>query len=461
MANWVDLTYGTYSNYDNHIGLKVYIQYDLESITTTSVTCRTKAYKTKGSSTTDTYFVYSKDGSIGRICYLNGTKTSADNPYYSNTFTITKENTASSFSVPHLKICNDGHNYDKSSYTDSRGRGASVYWSSGRTSWQSDLNKDGSTISTTVYVTAVTGGSVVITDNYNNKFKITATAAQATDHNPVKGLTGLKYGYSSTTRNTAYTNNTLYDLELSGDGNTRTVYAEATTNAEYLTDPKATGSLAIRQYKAPKTPGTPALTPGSYKNGRLTIKQPWTWTWTASAPGTGSGTTIGTDEGQTTSKVTGYRIKVLRKRPTDTTFSEVDFTDANGNASNSKIIDVASNSFSLDPVASGFAAGDQVRIGIKPYTQYGANCDGDKLFNSNYTYSAGPTVQNAGVMRVKANVGTANNPVYDWREGVVWVKVNKGTATNPVIDWVEADIVKTKVNTGTADKPVYDWKEST
>ena len=462
MANWQDLVSPVlYSGSNSGSGIKVGIQYDKDSITTTEVKCRTKAWLTKWNTTTDTFFIYSKDGDISRICYLNGSSTSQSSPYHSNTFILTKDKEDTYFTMPEVKICNDGHHHDKSAYTDSNGRGASMYWGSGRGDWATMMNKDGTTLNTTVYVTAVTGGSVVITDNYNNKFSITATAAAATAHNPVSGLTGLKYGYSASSRTTSYTNGTLNNLSLSGTSNTRTVYAEATTNATYLTDPKATGSLAIRQYKAPKAPGTPTLANSSYKNGRLTIKQPWTWNWTAAAPGTGSGTTIGTGTGETTSKVTGYRIKIYKKRPPATTFSEIDFTDADGNTSSGKILDVATNSFSLDPVASGFLANDQVRIGVKPYTQYGEQCDGDKLFSSDYTYSAGSTVQNAGVMRVKANVGTASKPVYDWREGVVWVKVNKGTAANPVIDWVEADIVKAKVNTGTADKPVYEWKEST
>ena len=445
---WVDLVTGQYSGNSTYGGgLKVTIQYNNEAITTTSVTMRTKAWLPSGNSVTDTFFIYSEDGAISRICYLQGHQTGGSgnrgsNPYYSNTFTLSKANTATYFTMPAVKICNDGQHHAASAYTDSNGRGASMYWTAARDDWSTMLNSGGTTLNTSVYVTAVTGGSVVLTDNFNNKFKITATAANATAHNPVTGLTGLKYGYSSSTRTTAYTNGALIDLTLSGESNTRTVYAEATTNATYLTDPKATGSLAIRQYKAPKTPGTPTLAASSFRNSRLTIKQPWTWTWTAAAPGTGSGTTIGTGSGQTTSKVTGYRVKIYRKRPPATSYTDIDFTLEDGTTSNGKILDIATNSISIDPIASGFLANDQVRIAIKPYTQYGEQCNGDKLFSSEYTYSLDAAVQNAGVMRVKPTSSSG------WKEGVVWVKVKK----NNVVQWVEADIVQVKTSSG--------WKES-
>ena len=448
MATWIDVpgADAVYSGGCNYISLKVHLQYDADSASPNSITCRTKAYKTKNYSTTDTYFIYSKDGSISVICYLCSAVTSKDNPYYSHTFTIKKSLTDTHFTIPALKICNDGSYWPKSLYTDNNGRGADVYWSSGRTGYQTNLTDGKSTIKTDAYVTSIGLGSTTIIDNYNNTFTITATKGADGNYNTAGGPTNLKYGYASTSRNTTYTSGTAISLALSGTGNTRTVYAESTTTAEVGDNKTATNSLAIRQYRAPNAPGTPDLTPESYKNGRLTVKQNWTWTWTPATPGTGTGTTIGTGTNQTTSKVTGYRVLLLRKRPTENAFTSIPIksgaTTLSTSSGDEHFYDISANSIEINPIACGIEAGDQVKLSIRPYTQYGANNTGNKLFRPLTTESVEATVQNAGVMRVKPN------DTIGWKEGVVWVKVNKGGTAK----WVEADVVQTKTSTG--------WKES-
>ncbi len=301
------------------------------------------------------------------------------------------------------------------------------------------------TLTRTWYANVGTGTTTIV-DNYNNTFTISATKGADGTNNAAGGPTNLKYGYSSAARNTTYTSGGTYNLSLSGTGNTRTVYAESTTTAKYGNNQTATASLAIRQYRAPNAPGTPELTADSRKNDRLTVKQNWTYLWTPATPGTGTGTTAGTGANQTTSKVTGYRVQLYRKRTTENTFSSIPIKSGSNTLSTHSngehFYDIGTNSITINPIDCAIVAGDQVKLGICPYTQYGENNDGNKLFSNVTTYSAESTVQNAGVMRVKPN-----NTV-DWKEGVVWVKVNKGGT----LQWVEADVVKVKTSNG--------WKES-
>ena len=301
--------------------------------------------------------------------------------------------------------------------------------------------------------TEASAGTFTFTDTYDNGFKVTANKGTGNSSNNTTGLKDRKWGYSTTTRTTAFTDGTRNAIATSGTANTRTVYVEATTTQTYGSDKKGTDSFAVRQYKAPNKPKNLTIASSSYKNGRLTIKQDWTFTWTASTPGTGTGTTNGTDSNQTTSKVKGYKITIQKKTGSGS-FAAIAIKNSSGttitDSSHNYYANVTSLTFS--PLKSDILPGDQVKIIVKPYTQYGRNNDGDYLYGTEESYTT-ITVQNAGVMRVKAKTGgTTSNPVYNWREGVVWVKVNKGTAAKPNIQWVEADIVKTKVGNN--------WRES-
>lgn len=455
--DWRELVRNSYSGY-NALGggLVVVIQYDKNSITTTSVKLRTKAWFPSGNKSSDTYFIYSDGGGISRICYLSGHQTGGSgsrgsNPYYSNTFTLSKTNTATKFTMPAVRICNDGSHRTVSAYTDSNGRGASSYWTSARGDWSSLLNSGGTDLSTTVYVTGIGTGTTTITDNYNNTFTITAAKGADGNYNAAGGPIDLKYGYASTSRNTTYTSGTAINLSLSGTGNTRTVYAESTTTATIGDSKKSTNSLAIRQYRAPGAPSSkPALTSGSYKNGRLTIKLPWTYEWGVAPPGTGSGTTNGTGTNQTTSAVKGYRVRLMRKSVGSSSFNTIAIktnattTITTHNTSEGNYMDItnpATRSITFDPAATGIVPGDKVKFQVKPFTRYGASNNGSQLFGT-YSDSDESLVQNAGVMRVRPTSSSG------WKEGVVWVKVNK----NGTAQWVEADVVKTKTSSG--------WKES-
>ena len=440
---WVDLVTGQYTGSNaNGGGLKVTIQYDNSSITTTSVTLRTKAWFPSGNSSTDTYFIYSNGGTISRICYLNGHATGGSssrgsNPYYGNRFTLSKTNTATYFSMPEVKICNDGHHRDKSAYTDSNGRGADMYWTSAREDWSSMLNSGGTKLTTSVYVTSIGRGTTTITDNYNNTFTITATKGANGSYNTAGGPFNLKYGYSSSARNTTYTSGSAINLSTSGTADTRTVYAESTTTATHGSDQVATASQAIKQYLNPGAPGTPSLDDSSYKNGRLTVKQNWSYTWPAAT------------KTNNTSPIKGYRIRLYKNNSLikGLTVGSGN-TISKGNGTNEYIDrDSTSCTVTFNPVTMGFAAGDTVKLGIYSYSKYGNDNSGDRFFNGGglgnaMVESESSTVQNAGVMRVKPN------DTVGWKEGVVWVKVNKGGT----VQWVEADVVQVKTSAG--------WKES-
>lgn len=288
-----------------------------------------------------------------------------------------------------------------------------------------------------------------ISDTYANSYSITGYTSKAGTNNAINKTT-LYYKVGSGSY-TAVANNALtYSGSFTPSGTANTIAVSAYTTVDGVrNDPSSTAkTVNIRQYKAPNKPKNLTIASSSYKNGRLTIKQDWTFTWTASTPGTGTGTTNGTDSNQTTSKVKGYKITIQKKTGSGN-FTNIAIKNSSGttitDSSHNYYANVTSLTFS--PLKSNILPGDQVKIIVKPYTQYGRNNDGDYLYGTEASYTT-ITVQNAGVMRVKAKTGgTASNPVYNWREGVVWVKVNKGTAAKPNVQWVEADIVKTKVGT--------------
>jgi hypothetical protein len=216
------------------------------------------------------------------------------------------------------------------------------------------------------------------------------------------------------------------------------VYAKATTTATYGDDIPSTAEQKIKQYFNPNAPGKPALTNGSFKNGRLTTKQNWTYSWT----GTGS-------PNKTTSPVKGYRIRLYKndvnipiKNNSGTVISSV-----LGSTDHFYDSESTSTSFTINPTIHGFKPGDSVQLSIYSYTRWGKEADKDNSGKLPQRFNGGGTtasrvlsdksvVQNAGVVRVKVNNA--------WKEGQVWVKVG-GV-------WKEAETVNVKVN-GT-------WRES-
>lgn len=448
MATWKNIITTSYNGSDNHCNLSVSIQYDADSVTTTSMKCRAVGTPTKGTST-DTYFVYSNGGGISKICYLSGSSSA----YTSTNFYLSKDQYSDYFSLPALKICNDGHHRDKSAYTDSNGRGYEVYWTSSRGSWSTTMNASGTKVSTSVYVYAVTGGKVEVKDNNNNSFSLVPTAATGNAYNSVDGYYDLKWGYTSNNRETAATANTAIPLTISGTGDTRNVYARVTSNAKYLDPPTAYGANGITQYIAPGNPGKPALTDSSYKNRRLTVKQDWTYTWDAATPGNA-----------TTSPVKGYLLYfyvdgVRKKIKLSSDGTELE-PDTASNAKDYVYYEKPARSITIKPTEFGISAGNTVKLGIYAYSKNGKGQIDWSIGTTKYHLWSGnatteiqsdiSTVQNAGVVRVKTK--NSNNTV-TWKEGVVWVKVKK----NNVVQWVEADVVKTKTKLSNGS---IEWKES-
>lgn len=196
-------------------------------------------------------------------------------------------------------------------------------------------------------------------------------------------------------------------------------------------------------YRAPTNPGVPALTTGSFRNGRLTIKQNWQYIWT---PATARGA----------SGIAGYRIRIYKSGISikGLTYSNGIISKGTGTAD---YVDTESdnNSITFDPASLGFIPGNTVEISIFAYSKNGKNqtfwstsTDSYNLFSGGgYTsvYSDTTPVQNTGIMRIKlANTG---NAATDWKEGQVLVKVsNTGDLAT---DWKEADEIKIKTTNST------------
>lgn len=307
------------------------------------------------------------------------------------------------------------------------------------------------------YYASIGGGSVGCTDNGNNTYTVTGTGP-ANAHNNAVTSAVFKWTKTDGTLGTSTQNNT----SSASFSATENVNTDSTANTKSVTvkldacgarsDPgEVSKTFTIRRYKAPGAPNPkPALTDGSYKNNRLTIKLPWTYEWGVAPPGTGSGTTNGTGANQTTSVVKGYRVRLMRKPAGGSSFNTIAIktnastTITTHNTSEGHHMDITNpdtRSVTIDPVATGIVPGDKVKFQVKPFTKYGATNAGSQLFGT-YSESDEKTVQNAGVMRVRPTSSSG------WKEGVVWVKVNK----NGTVQWVEADVVKYKTANG--------WKES-
>lgn len=280
----------------------------------------------------------------------------------------------------------------------------------------------------------VKAGTVSIADNYNNTFTITATKGSndATGNNKASDPTNLKYGYSTTTRNTAYTSGTAVALSINGTDPERTVYAEATTAGTKGDSATATGQANIRQYIAPNAPGTPVLAP--LTKNKLTIKEPWTFVWTHATPKNAP------------SPVVGYRIHLYRIR--DEVEEALIIKDANGNelstwdANYNKYVydrDLVSNSITIYPDVQEFLPGDKVKLGIHSYTRFGKNNNlkgsMNALFNTGQIYSEESEVQKVGLLKVNTPDG--------WKEGQAFVMTENG--------WKEASSIYVNTEKG--------WKE--
>jgi hypothetical protein len=282
------------------------------------------------------------------------------------------------------------------------------------------------------YYSSVKAGTVEIIDNGNNTFTIRGTKGANGNNNPAKALV-LTYGYDVETNNTTtYTaDGTVISLDIADSTkDTRTVYARCKTTATYGNDTYAYTDKKIVQYVAPKAPGVPSLTDSSYKNGRLTIKLPWTFSWSYARKTNNS------------SPIAGYRLR-LYKNNTNIPLRDISGKQLSTILSGSDYVyDTESTSctFRVDPVVHGLKPGDDIKFTICAYTK---NDLDTKIFHkgkgeaSDAVESSTDTVQNAGVVRIKV-------PERGYVEGQVWIKTSDA--------WVEAETVNIKTKDG--------WEES-
>lgn len=442
---WKDISASTYKKFFNsnsqatwEANNNVYItlQYDDASVKPTSVKLRFKLNRVDSQNYWDMFYIllYPTDASKRKLFKLKTEWTgqpSYPSPHYpytsTETFTITKSYNAQHFGIPAYWICNDGWNNTTDDtafgfyemYKDSTYRGKNCKTAVGGTTI--------SIASSSTVATAVSGGSVSITDNLNNSYTVKGTGGTNGTNNAVKSaiLTytlangtndNLDCKGKTVTRTVAFTPNDT--------ANTRTITASVNTNGTYNNPAAVTTSANIKQYVAPNAPGKPTLTAGSFSaGGRLTLKNNWTYTWEKAT------------RKNYNSTVRGYRIRLLVND------KQVHIKDVNGKiisqVSSSGVIyydtESTDTSFTIYPNQQDIKVGDTVVLGIFAYTRDGKN---NQYFNSSRQDSKKMTVQNAGVVHVKVEG--------KWRVGRVFVKVEN--------KWREAENVKAKVENK--------WRES-
>jgi hypothetical protein len=411
------------------------------------------AYVTYTFENGDTLYNYSSSNPKTKTCYYYGTGTTPGAPSISqtagdNTITISggrgnspshntvKSSTlyykfAGASSYTSVALSTSSTTYTKTFEMDS-GNDKKKLLAYVSTEYQYGGTKTGSETTSTnncLYYDDVQPPNITITDHGNNTFTISATAGANGSNNTAKGLVSgsLKWGYAASSRNMKYSagGEHPFTLEISGTGETRTVYAEATTDATYIQDIKGTANKAIKQYLAPTTPGTPTLDEAtSLKNNRLTIKKNWRYTWTASSK-------------QGKNGVAGYAVRVYKDGTPMTGLGYSGNTIIKNSSNKSDWVDIPSTNcyVSFNPVTLGFVPGHKVKIMIWGYSEDGTSSKTKKY--SAEMVSDERTVQNSGVVRIK--VGNS------WKEGVVWIKTGGS--------WKEASVVYANVNGA--------WKEST
>jgi hypothetical protein len=291
---------------------------------------------------------------------------------------------------------------------------------------------------TSKYYSPVTAGTVTITDHGDNTFTITATKGGNGSNNTASGPSNLKWGYDTNYSNT-YTSGTAITLTTSGTGETRKVYAKADTTGQYFAAATKKAELGINQYMVPTNPSSaPVLDPSSFRNNRLTIKQNWKYTWGAASKRGKSG-------------VAGYAVAVWQNgtKMTGLGYSGNTIILNKNNTNNFVAIPSTNCHVTFNPVTLGFKPGDTVALSVWSYSNYGT---GTRIGYSSAVTSENTTVQNAGIVRVYVNTGTAASPKYEWKEGQVHVYVNTGTASTPKYEWKEAAVVYTRVGSS--------WEES-
>lgn len=344
-----------------------------------------------------------------------------------------------------------------SSFTLSDTSKATVEVTLGICCMQSDLSKGNTVTLTIIRNTEGSPPTLKITDNGDNTFTLSGRTGINGANNNTVAASWLYYttngkdpaaGTTYTTQINISGSSTSYNKRICIPENCTVIYSTIISNFTVKGNVWNEGGHLhkdVKYYKQPRSkPGKPSITPASYKNNRLTIKQPWTYEWDEAT------------EGNDNSPIKGYRIRI-RKNGTllkglfvdsikDSVVTIKKGTDTD------EYVDTESSltNISFDPVNLGFKAGDTVQLGIYAYSRNG-NGITEWVADPTYPDSAASikhslwsgggttaaevlsdtkTVQNAGVVQIK--VGS------EWKEGQVWVKANN--------TWYEADTVNIKAN---------------
>jgi hypothetical protein len=466
--NWVDISeeifkkvYNSGSDITVEANNKAYIalQYDANSISTTSATLRFVLRKDYAYELWDTFHIL-LDPRSDNYRTLHKLKTvytrysSQGNwPYYaSTTFTVKKEAKDEEFSIPEFWICDDGWNVSGVPDSLTADLIYKNYKDGGYRGWPCRTIVESTAIPIEEKTTVVTNGSNATIDVFkdlgNNKVRISGTIGRENKNNKLDSVTlyyttdGTDPASSSTRKFYSSDKNISTTGEYVGS-------LIAASGANYSKEIAITKKCTVRvylvcvfeynwsarygktdatYYVAPVLSGIPEL---SYKKSRLTIKEPWTFTWSAA--------TKKNDD----SPVAGYYLMLLRKakgesdfkyvcKLTDAGNSHLGLTEETQTSANYYLRRESTSCTAIieKPADFGFVPGDEVKLRITAYTWNAYNPKQTLQSDSAETPDSSYIVRNAGIANVKVN--------NEWREGQIYVKTKDG--------WQEAESVNIKAN---------------
>ena len=446
----------------------VKLQYDANSVTTTSMKVRFYGWTVDGVNYLDSFYILYNPTSNDRTLYLlKYYYKSYQNPYTwptsTSSFTLYKEETATTYELKDFWICNDGYAAAEgsSSWNSNNSKAYNFYsifgsgWRKGFVSKQGKRSFNITKISG-AYLTSVKAGSKpTIVNNRNNSYTVTGYLGSAGTNNPMAknvlyytGADGKEKQWPSPSTTDPWTVSKSHTVTVSftpaatDTADTRRITAYTKTfgkNYNKSTGVKSIISTSnIRQYVQPTQPGKPVL---SWTKSRLTVKEALTYEWPKAKAR------------NKYSPVMGYRLRLYKNGTvvnisnTDTKSTDPYFdTDVNTlkkgfslkgqNDSSAKTIKLT-----FDPAALGFAPKDKIKLKVLAYSRYGEKDketnSGSLLFNQTSVSSDELVIQNAGIVNVRLN--------NKWVEGTPFVRLKNGT-------WQEADTVNVRISTT--------WKES-
>jgi hypothetical protein len=464
-ANWKKVTEWLFEPIGSRVGgakkLKIFMWYNVDTISLTKVDLRFSLVNPGGGDYYDTFYLLFNPGKeasstpnkdkmwrYGLKTKYTGNTSNASRlwPYEpTNSVPLTKDPLDKKFQLPPFWICNRG--------TYGEGKDASdIYYVMTHNTIGKDYYDPVEASEWEIEKSVSVAGpgtvpSLSVSYNKNNTFRLRTTLGKAGTKNNFKEahlfytLDGTNPASSSTRKEVSlkgYGAGSTFttDLAIYKRMEKKEVKAYVVCKFDYNTQSAtAENAEAFPYYQAPKPPSDIKL---HYEKGRLTIKEPWKISWTAGS------------QANNDSPIKGYRFRIYKKS-TSGVFKSIKLYDKDGNAiyddlgageeNNRYYYDTESTATSLTlyPERHDLKPNDTIKIGLFSYTKDGT---GKQLFHSGQVFykSADGTdarlIQNAGIMRVK--VGTA------WKEGQVYVKVGN--------DWKEAETVNVKTSAG--------WKES-